>query len=206
MKKQDPASKVIAFRPRPQHQQKPPGDERQKTADSIEYEETLGVPPWVRYILYAVFALIIGYFVFAPFVSNGQGDATFLLLALVFALVAWTVHLFLTLKVTLTSDAIRFGFYLFSTKIPYKQIVDCSVIRYNLMDYLGWGVRKGPTGITMYNLPGDQQIAVKILVRDEDDQRKEYAFSAKRPQVICKKLQAHMFQGPERKEKQFSTK
>jgi len=196
------SSKVIAFRPRAPKTPKPgPG-----AGDTIEYEETLEVPVWARWGLYAVFALVIGYFLFAPFVTHGESDPIFLLLAIVFALVAWVVHLFLTLKITLTSEGIQFGFYLFSKRIPYAQIVDCSVIRYSLLDFLGWGVRKGPTGITMYNIPGDQQIAVKILVREEDDQRKEYAFSAKRPQVICKKLQSHLAQGPQQKEKKTERK
>ncbi len=195
MKKED-SSKIIAFRPRIRK----PSPGNQDKAE-IEYEETLQVPRWVRTSLYSLFALVICYFLFSPFIKEGSSDPVFLLLALVFALVAWMLHLFLTMKITLTSEEVQFGFYLFNKKIPYGRIVDCSVIRYNIMDFLGWGVRKGTNGITMYNIPGDQQIAVKLLVREENDERKEYAFSSKRPQVVCKKLQMHLFQGPPKKEK-----
>jgi hypothetical protein len=121
-------------------------------------------------------------------------------------MVVWVIHLFFTLNITLESEGIQFGFYLFSKKIPYERIVDCSVIRYNIMDFMGWGVRKGMNGITMYNVPGDQQIAVKLLVREKDDVRKEYAFSAKRPQVVCKKLQMHVYKGPPRTERRKKEK
>jgi hypothetical protein len=43
----------------------------------------------------------------------------------------------------------------------------------------------------MYNVPGDQGIAVKIVVR-EADKRVVYAFSARRPEVICKKIHSHL--------------
>ena len=79
-------------------------------------------------------------------------------------------------------------------KILYHEILDCMVIRYKMTDFMGWGVRKGHDGCTMYNVPGDQQIAVKIVVVDKERNRKEFAFSAKRPQVICKKIQAHLFE------------
>ena len=43
----------------------------------------------------------------------------------------------------------------------------------------------------MYNVPGDQGVAVKIIVR-EGDKRRVYAFSARRPEVICKKIQSYL--------------
>ncbi len=188
MKRED-SSKIIAFRPRIK---KPPQDSRKET--DIEYEETLRVPQWIRVTVYLVFSVIIGVFLFAPFFTQGKSDPVHLLLCLVFAVIALVVHVFLTLKIRMNAEGIRFGFYIFNKQIDYENIIDCSVVRYNIMDYLGWGVRKGREGATMYNIPGDQQIAVKLIVRDEEDGRAEYAFSAKRPQVICKKLQAHLYQ------------
>ena len=86
--------------------------------------------------------------------------------------------------------------YIFSKEIPYGDILDCMVIRYKWTDFIGWGIKRGPDGCTMYNVPGDQQIAVKIIVMDEESKRKEYAFSAKRPQVISKKVQTHIYDMP----------
>lgn len=194
MKENDP-SKIIAFRPRVR---KPP--QPKQGGGAVEYEEIIQVPRWVRIALYSFFALIIAYFLIAPYVTHRSSDPAYLLVALVFGLVAWMIHLFLTLKVHMTSEGITFGFYLFSKKIPYDRIVDCSVMRYNVMDFMGYGIRKGMNGITMYNIPGDQQIAVRVLVREEEDQRKEYAFSSKRPQVVCKKIQMHLYRGPTSRE------
>jgi len=194
-------SKIIEFRPRVR---KPP--EQKKEGLSVEYQETIQVPRWLRWILYSFFVMIISYFLITPFATGRSNDPTYLLVALVFGLVGWMIHLFLTLKVRLTSEGITFGFYLFSKTIPYERIVDVSVMRYNIMDFMGWGIRKGMNGLTMYNLPGDQQIAVKLLVREEEDERKEYAFSSKRPQVVCKKIQMHLFQGPSRDEKKTQKK
>jgi len=194
-------SKVIAFRPRVRKptEQKPNGD-------GIEYQETIEIPRRIRIALYTLFGLVILYFLISPILSQRPHDPVYLLLALVFGLVAWVVHLFLSLRVKLTSETITFGFYLFNKTIPYNQIVDCSVIRYNLLDFMGWGIRKGTDGVTLYNIPGDQRIAVKIRVREEEDQRKEYAFSSKRPQVVCRKIQTHLYQGPTRDDKKADKK
>jgi len=189
MRKED-SSKIIAFRPRVR---KPPPE-----SVNVEYEEVLEAPRWVQNTVYSLFSAVIGFFLVVPFLSGDDGsDPIYLIISLVFAMIAWVVHLFFTLKIRMDPEQIQFGFYLFAKKIPYDNIVDCSVIRYKVVDYLGWGIRKGREGITMYNVPGDQQIAVKLVVREEDG-RKEYAFSAKRPQVICKRLQIHMGQRTEK--------
>lgn len=78
-----------------------------------------------------------------------------------------------------------------SKQFKYTDVLKAEVFRYQLGDYLGWGIRKGTDGSIMYNVPGDQGIAVKVVVR-EADQRRVYVFSARRPEVICKKIQSHL--------------
>ena len=192
--KKNRSSKVIHFKPRSQASTKPP--ESSDDPERTEYEETLSAPSWLRLGSLGFFILVIGFFLLQPFLAEGTNDGMNLLLCLVFALVAWFVQIFLSMKISLTNKGIKFGFYLFSKKLDYRDILDCMVIRYKLTDFLGWGVRKGYDGCTMYNVPGDQQIAVKIVVVDGEQNRKEFAFSAKRPQVICKKIQAHLYDVP----------
>jgi len=196
MRKNTP-SKIIPLKPR--HQRAPEPREPEDEAEVVEYEETIAAPPWLRMTILSVFLVIIGFFLVFPFVSEGTSDVTHLFLALVFAAILWVIEIFLSLKVTITSKGLQFGFYLFSKKIFYQEIVDCSVMRYKMTDFLGWGIRKNDEGCTLYNVPGDQRIAVRVVVVDERNDRKQYAFSAKRPQVICKKVQTHLFGSQEEK-------
>ena len=187
--------KVIPLKPRSQ-----PGDDRpEREGDDvqIEYEEVISAPSWMRLGALGVFILIIAFFLLYPFIKEGKSDLVHLLLAMVFAMTAWFVQIFLSLKVSVTNKGIKFGFYIFSKEIPYGDVLDCMVIRYKWTDFIGWGIKRGSDGCTMYNVPGDQQIAVKIIVMDEEHKRKEYAFSAKRPQVICKKVQTHIYDMPD---------
>jgi len=192
MKKQEP-SKIIQLKSR--QRRTPDTQESKEEVERVEYEETLTAPLWVRAGVFSFFSLLIAFFLIYPFVSEGTSDAAHLFLAIVFTLVLWVLQIFMSLKVTITNKGVQFGFYFFSRKILYQDILDCSVIRYRVTDFLGWGIRRGGDDCTMYNVPGDQQIAVKLLVMDDEHKRKEFAFSAKRPQVICKKIQAHLFDG-----------
>jgi len=184
---QKSSSKIINLKPRIR---KPPPPKRD--SHPVEYEESLKAPKWLRLSIYALFIFVIAFFLFSPFIRHGEGDLMYLLLSLVLAGIAWVIHIFLTLTTKMTSDGIQFGFYSFSKYIPYEDITDCSVLRYKVIDYIGWGIRKGRDGTTMYNILGDHQIAVKVMVREKDGTQKVFAFSAKRPQVICKKIQAHI--------------
>ena len=187
--KNEGSSKIIAFKPR---LRKPHFEA--KGNNNIEYEEILKAPKWLQVSIYSLFAFVIGFFLLHPFITHGESNLMYLILSLVLAACAWIIHLFLTLKTTLTSKGMKFGFYSFSKYIAYDEIAECSVMRYNVMDFIGWGIRKGRDGITMYNILGDQQIAVKVIVREQDGSRKTYAFSAKRPQVISQKIQSHIVQ------------
>jgi len=172
-----------------------PKSVKQDNIGTLEYEETRSAPLLVRILIYSFFTLLIGFFLLYPLIDHEAYDSLNLFLCLTFAFVFWFIHIFLSLKVRISSRGIQFGFYLFSKKFAYKDILNCMVFRYQFTDYFGWGIRKGPDGSTIYNVIGDQQLAVKITVQ-ENDVRKEYAFSAKRPEVICKKIQAHVPKAP----------
>jgi hypothetical protein len=185
MKNDDSSSKIIDLKPRSR------SSSRSKGLSKIEYQETLSAPLWLRAAVYGFFGLMIGFYLLSPIWDVESNDVLNLSLCLVFVFVLWVLHIFLSLRVTLSAKGIRFGYYMLSKQFKYSDILNAEVFRYQLGDYLGWGIRKGTDGSIMYNVPGDQGIAVKIVVR-EADQRRVYAFSAKRPEVICKKIQSHL--------------
>jgi hypothetical protein len=183
--KKDPSSKIIDLKARPR------SSSRSKGSGKIEYQEILSAPFWLRVVIYGFFGIMIGFYLLSPIWDAESNDVLNLSLCLVFVFVLWVLHIFLSLRVTLTAKGIRFGYYLLSKQFKYTDILNAEVFRYQLGDYLGWGIRKGTDGSIMYNVPGDQGIAVKIVVR-EADQRRVYAFSARRPEVICKQIQSHL--------------
>lgn len=183
--KKDPSSKIIDLKHRPR------SSARSKGSGKIEYQEILLAPLWLRAAVYGFFGIMIGFYLLSPIWDVESNDVLNLSLCLVFVFVLWVLHVFLSLRVALSAKGIRFGYYLLSKEFKYADILSAEVFRYQLGDYLGWGIRKGTDGSIMYNVPGDQGIAVKIVVR-EADQRRVYAFSARRPEVICKKIQSHL--------------
>jgi hypothetical protein len=183
--KKDSSSKIIDLKPRSR------SSARSKGLSKIEYQETLSAPLWLRVLVYGFFGTMIGFYLLSPIWDTESNDVLNLSLCLVFVFVLWVLHIFLSLRVTLSAKGIQFGYYLLSKQFKYTDVLSAEVFRYQLGDYLGWGIRKGTDGSIMYNVPGDQSIAVKIVVR-EADKRVVYAFSARRPEVICKKIQSHL--------------
>ncbi len=183
--KKDSPSKIIDLKARPR------SSSRSKGSGKIEYQEVLSAPLWLRVAVYGFFGIMIGFYLLSPIWDVETNDVLNLSLCLVFVFVLWVLHIFLSLRVTLTAKGLRFGYYLLSKEFKYSDILNAEVFRYQVGDYLGWGIRKGTDGSIMYNVPGDQGIAVKIVVR-EGEQRRIYAFSARRPEVICKKIQSYL--------------
>ena len=181
----DPSSKIIDLKTR--HR----SSARSTSSGKVEYQEILSAPLWLRIAIYGFFGVMIGFYLLSPIWDAESNDALNLALCLVFVFVLWVLHIFLSLRVTLTAKGVRFGYYMLSKGFKYSDVLSAEVLRYQLGDYLGWGIRKGTDGSVMYNVPGDQRVAVRIVVR-EGDQRRVYAFSAKRPEVICKKIQSHL--------------
>ena len=179
------SSKIVDLKPRPRR------PSRSKGSYKVEYQEILSAPVWLRVVVYGFFGIMIGFYLLSPIWDEASNDVLNLSLCLVFVFILWVLHIFLSLKVTLSDKGISFGYYMLSKEFPYSDILLVEVFRYQVGDYLGWGIRKGTDGSIMYNVPGDQGVAVKLIVR-EGDQRRVYAFSAKRPEVICKKIQSRL--------------
>jgi hypothetical protein len=158
---------------------------------TLEYEEILVAPVWVRVLVYVVFLVLIGFFLLYPIFDELANEVLNLSLSIVFVIILWMVRFFLSLRVSVFNKGIQFGFYIFNKRFEYSDVLDCKPFRYQLSDYLGWGIRKGADGSILYNVPGDHGTAVKLTVRERDE-RMVYAFSAKRPEVICKRVGSHL--------------
>ena len=181
----DPSSKAAAQKGGPATSSEKP------EFHTLEYEEILVAPLWVRIPIYVVFLVLIGFFLLYPIFDELANDLLNLSLSIVFVIILWMLRFFLTLRASVFSTGIQFGFYLFNKRFDYSDILDCKPFHYELSDYLGWGIRKGPDGSILYNVPGDRGSAVKLTVRERDE-RMVYAFSAKRPEVICKRVGSHL--------------
>lgn len=167
-----------------------PAQEKQEPT-ILEYEEVVTAPMWIRILVYGVFLFLIGFLVMYPQFDELANETLNLSLAAVFLVILLLVRLFLSLRISVFSTGIQFGYYLLNKHFKYSDILDCRPYRYDLSDYLGWGIRKGADGSVLYNVPGDRGMAVRLTVR-EHDERRVYAFSAKRPEVISKRVSRHL--------------
>jgi len=167
-----------------------PAQEKQEPT-VLEYEEVVTAPLWIRLLVYGVFLFLIGFLVLYPLFDELANETLNLSLAAVFLAILLMVRLFLSLRVSVFSTGIQFGYPLLNKRFRYSDVLDCRPYRYDLSDYLGWGIRKGADGSVLYNVPGDRGMAVRLTVR-EHDERKVYAFSAKRPEVISKRVSRHL--------------
>lgn len=167
-----------------------PAQEKQEPT-VLEYEEVVTAPLWTRVLIYGVFLFLIGFLVLYPLFDELANETLNLSLAAVFFAILLMVRLFLSLRICVFSTGIQFGYALLNKHFKYSDVLDCKPYRYDLSDYLGWGIRKGADGSVLYNVPGDRGMAVRLTVR-EHDERKVYAFSAKRPEVISKRVSRHL--------------
>ncbi len=75
--------------------------------------------------------------------------------------------LFSVLRVTVSEGAVNIQYGLFGPKIPIAAIEQAEYFEYDFKRYGGWGIRLGPGGEWMYNMPGDQGRAVRIRWKDK---------------------------------------
>ena len=114
MKKDDSSSKIIDLKPRSR------SSARSKGLSKIEYQETLSAPLWLRVLVYGFFGIMIGFYLLSPIWDTESNDVLNLSLCLVFVFVLWVLHIFLSLRVTLSAKGIQFGYYLLSKQFKYR--------------------------------------------------------------------------------------
>jgi len=190
MKKIEP-SKVVLL--------KPHLDTSESTAEEdtkVLYAENISSPISLRILIYGFFFILVSFFIVFPFLEKEANHSLHLFLCMVFTAVAWIIHIFLSMKISMYRTRLQFGFFIFSKKVPYYDIMSATVHRFKFFDAVGLGVRKGFDDSMIFTVPGTPLRAVKISVLEEDGTRSEIIFSAKRPEVICKKIQAYKEKTP----------
>ena len=158
-------------------------------AGRIEYFEVISSPKWMRFSFYIIFGTLIGFFLFFPLWSQEPDNPTNLFLCIVFTFALLAFINFFSLRVTIFSDRIQFGFYIYNKQFEYEAIKSCKIIQYPQSDYFNIGPKDGPDGATYYTVPGQHQQGIKIIV-EENNMEPAYVFIAKRPEVVYKRILA----------------
>jgi hypothetical protein len=84
--------------------------------------------------------------------------------------VVWA--LFAVLRVTVSQGNVNIQYGLFGPTIPIAAIEAVAPTQYKWTTVGGWGIRRGPGGSWVYNMPGDQGRAVRIEWRDAKGRRR----------------------------------
>lgn len=74
--------------------------------------------------------------------------------------------LFAVLRVTVSQGKVDVQYGLFGPTIPIAAIESVAPTEYKWTTFGGWGIRRGPGGSWLYNMPGDKGRAVRIEWRD----------------------------------------
>lgn len=85
-------------------------------------------------------------------------------------IVMWA--LFSMLRFTVSEGAVNVQYGLFGPTIPTAAIESAEAIDYDWKKFGGWGIRLSRDGEWMYNMPGDNGRAVRIVWHDAKGKRK----------------------------------
>ncbi len=76
--------------------------------------------------------------------------------------------LFAVLRITVSTGAVHVQFGLSGPEIPIDAIIEAEAIEYDWKEFGGFGIRFAPNKTTVYNMIGDEGLAVRIRWRDGD--------------------------------------
>lgn len=108
------------------------------------------------------------------------------LIALPILFVVWM--LFAVLRVTVSEGSINVQYGLFGPTIPIAAIESAEATTYSWARFGGWGIRRGPKGEWLYNMPGDQGRAVRVVWRNAKGKRRVTLIGSKEPQAVLEAI------------------
>lgn len=79
---------------------------------------------------------------------------------------------FSVLRVTVSEHHVNIQYGLFGPKIPISAIDDAEATTYDWKKFGGWGIKRSLDGEWIYNMPGDQGRAVRIVWRTPKGRRR----------------------------------
>lgn len=122
--------------------------------------------PWVMTAVLAALSLTS----VVPVVMGAPGAWLGMAVTLPLMFVLWV--LFAVLRVTVSEGSVKVQYGLFGPTIPIAAIESAEATTYRWARYGGWGIRRGPDGEWLYNMPGDQGRAVRVVWRDAKGRRR----------------------------------
>lgn len=96
--------------------------------------------------------------------------------------------LFSVLRVTVSEGQVNVQYGLFGPTIPIAAIEEAAATTYDWKTFGGWGIRRSSEGEWIYNMPGDQGRAVRIVWRDEAGNRKVTLVGSKTPAALAESI------------------
>lgn len=93
------------------------------------------------------------------------------------------------LRVTVSQGTVDVQYGLFGPKIPIAAIESVAPTEYKWTTVGGWGIRRGPGGSWVYNMPGDGGRAVRIEWKDAKGKRKVTMIGSKHHLELAKTIE-----------------
>jgi hypothetical protein len=139
--------------------------------------------PWQMTALLAA----VGIVSLLPVIVGAPGAWLSAMMTLPVLFLVWA--LFAVLRVTVSQGTVDIQYGLFGPKIPIAAIEAVAPTEYKWTTVGGWGIRRGPGGSWVYNMPGDRGRAVRIEWRDAKGRRKVTLVGSKDHHELAKVIE-----------------
>lgn len=96
--------------------------------------------------------------------------------------------LFSVLRVTVSEGNVKVQYGLFGPTIPIAAIESAEPTTYHWTRFGGWGIRLGPNGEWLYNMPGDGGKAVRVVWRNAKGKRKVTLIGSKDSEQLAQAI------------------
>ncbi len=138
--------------------------------------------PWMLNALFGSLSLVS----VVPVLTGVPGAWASALLTMPILFVLWM--LFAVLRVTVSEGSVDIQYGLFGPTIPIASIESATATTYRWVRYGGWGIRRGPGGEWLYNMPGDGGKAVRIVWRDAKGRHKTTLVGSKDNEALAQAI------------------
>ncbi len=149
------------------------------------------MPGWFTGMLLVALAAVVLVMVLPAFEPIGGGSGGIAVyygvMTIAFAVTAFAMLTFRSLKVVVSEGQVRFGFGLLRKSIRFEQIKAIEAKRYRWLIYGGWGVRLSFSGRRAWSVPGVP--AGAELTVEEGRRVRRYFVSSRFPERLLEAMQ-----------------
>lgn len=159
---------------------------RYMAGEDVLYRDKIKVP-WKFFLLFALPMVVQIIAAAAAALSDKPVPVgVFLMFPVTMGILALVALLFAVLRITVTRREVIVQYGLFGPRIPVSAIQDCQAVKYNWMDYGGWGIRRGRDGSWAYNMVGDAGRAVRIEWTDPKGKKQVTLVASPGPDALAR--------------------